>query len=291
MENNQQLPPRQTRQNPLPQQVTEEQKKEAPQATPAVLPAKAPKAPKAKGKFHLPKFPFPKVLKSKKVLVASVCAVAAAAVGAFFMFKPATPQTPYDAALKNVAEARYYMKSAQTQNLDVQFYSGIREEQYSRNGIATKCVPFAVVNVTGNDSLKSYDQITGEIKIGNEQYPITLLQNPYNPLNFTYDIVNSLNRNITCDDEVEVTLFLTSTNHPVIELADAFDENAITWDGALRVATEKLADKLVGKKFESYVTIIDNVAKEAGAFWYVQFITDKGETHYCVVAPDGSAIA
>jgi hypothetical protein len=207
------------------------------------------------------------------------------------MFKPATPQTPYDNAIKNVAEARYYMKSAQTQNLEVQFYTGVREEQYSRNGIATKCVPFAVINVTGNDTLKSFDQITGEVRIGNEQYPITLLQNKYNPLNFAYDIVNVLNRDITADDQVEVTLFLSSTNHPVIALTDAFDETAVSWDKALRVASEKCADKLAGQRFESYVTIIDNVAKEAGAFWYVQFITDKGETYYCVVSPDGSAIA
>jgi hypothetical protein len=67
-------------------------------------------------------------------------------------------------------------------------------------------------------------------------------------------------------------------------------ENAVTWDGALRIATDRMADKLKGQKFETYVKILDKFADESGAFWQISFFTANKTIHTCVVAPDGSVI-
>jgi hypothetical protein len=231
---------------------------------------------------------FKKIFNKKAIVAIGLAAVVA--VGGFFVYNGMKKDKVYEMAIKNVAEARHFMKDAVVTGLTVQFYAGMREEPYSQNGVAAKQVAFAVVNVNGNEAFKSIDQIEGTVKIANEQYPIMLLKNPYNPLNFTYDIIQSLSQSPKSSDEVEISLFVNGDSKTIL-LADAFDGTAISWDAALKIATETIGAKLQGKTFESYVTIINNVAKDSGAFWYVQFITDEGKTHYCVVAPDGTAIA
>ena len=197
----------------------------------------------------------------------------------------------YNTAFKNVAEARYFMKSANTQTMSVQFIMGKREDPYTQNGVAEASTNFALVNIDGDHSLKDFSQIEGTIKIGNDLHPITLLQNPYNALNFSYDIIKSINREVTPDESVEVTLFIDTNNHPSFILGNTMEANAISWDRALRVAVDKVGDKIKNQKFESYITIIDNMAQDSGAFWYVQFITQDGKTHYVVVSPDGAVIS
>jgi hypothetical protein len=237
------------------------------------------KAPKGKKKFW------------KKCVVAGVLA-AVVVVGGVFVVGGMKKDKIYDSAVKNVAEARYFMKDAEAAGLTVQFYVGKREEPYSQNGVASKnVVPFAIVNVNADSSFKTVEQIDGTVKIANQQFPITLLKNPYNPLNFTYDIVESLNnKTVSAADAVEVSLQV-SGGTKTVALNNVFDGETISWDQALKAATEKLKDQLSGQKFETYVTIINNVAKDSGAYWYVQFVTDEGKTHYAVVSKDGTVIA
>ena len=69
------------------------------------------------------------------------------------------------------------------------------------------------------------------------------------------------------------------------------ETDAVSWKTALEKATDKVGDKIKkAKSFEVYVKIINDMAKDSGAFWYVQFITAEGTTHFCVIAPDGSVI-
>ena len=247
-------------------------------------------------KLKLPKIKLPKVRLGKKFWLGKKFLIGAGlaivvAVGGVLVWRGMQRDSLYKIAAANVAEARFYMKAAETPTLGVQFYVGMREEPYGQDGKAGKAVSFAVINVEGNDSLKDFPQIEGTVKIGNEQYPIVLLQNPYNPLNFTYDIIKSLNREVKADEAVEVTLFITDTNHPTLALENAFAADAVTWDEALRVATDKVGDKVKNQKFETYVTIVSPKAQDSSAYWYVQFVTDEGKTHYCVVAADGSAVS
>ncbi|MCL1857196.1 MAG: hypothetical protein FWF84_06130, partial [Kiritimatiellaeota bacterium] len=90
---------------------------------------------------------------------------------------------------------------------------------------------------------------------------------------------------------VEVALFISNTDHPSFALDNAMDEGAITWKDALEIAVDKIGGKVSkAKSYEVYIKIINDMAKDTGAFWYVQFITDDGNTHFCVIAPDGSVI-
>jgi hypothetical protein len=142
----------------------------------------------------------------------------------------------------------------------------------------------------GNDTLKDFSQIQGTIRIGNDQHPITLLQNPYNPLNFSNDIIASLNREVTPNDNIEVTIFLDSSNHQTMQLANAMAADAISWQDALRVAVDCKGSEIEGQTFETYVTILKSQAVDAGSFWLVRFITQDGKIISCVIAPDGSSI-
>jgi len=190
-------------------------------------------------------------------------------------------------ALSNVAEARYYMKHADSGTLCVQFFSGMREEPYSQDGKVGKQVPFAIINVESTDnSLKDFLQIEGTLKIGEEQIPITLAKNPYDR-NFATDI----SRLIEADKNIEVTLFITSTNHPTITLENVMDDSSVSWKEALKIALDHCGYKIKkSPTFEIYIKIVHDKAQDAGAYWYIQFICGENCTHFCVIAPDGSVI-
>ena len=242
-------------------------------------------------KLKLPKIKFPgrRFWLGKKFLISAGLALVVV-IGGILILNSNKKDSFYKTAMQNVAEARMYMKAAQTDKTTVQFIVGVREEPYKQDGTAAKPTPFVLVNVNGDDTLKDFNQIDGSVKIGNDIFPVTLLQNPYNPLNFSFDIIKSLTREINPDEAVEVTLFIADNNHPTFQLQNTMDADAITWDKAVRVAADKMGDKLKNQAFETYVTIMHNVAEDSGAFWYVQFITKDGKTHYAVIAPDGSAI-
>jgi len=246
-------------------------------------------------KFRLPKFKMPQMPKiklskklflSKKFIISAVI-ITALAAGAVIGINTMKTNTALATALSNLAEARHYMKHAESSTLRVQFFSGTREEPYSMDGKAGKSVPFAIVNVDPkNNSLKDFNQIDGTLRIGAEQMPIVLARNPYDR-NFATDI----SRLVDVSMEIVVTLFITSTDHPTLTLVNAMDEDAITWKEALREAINCLGNKIQNlKNYEVYIKIVNDTAKESGAFWYVQFITTDGKTFFCVIAPDGAHI-
>ena len=82
---------------------------------------------------------------------------------------------------------------------------------------------------------------------------------------------------------------LAQNNHPTVRLENAFQAEAITWQQALHAATEKIGHHVRGQRFEVFVTIMHSVA-QGESMWYIQFITENGETHFAVVSPDGSVI-
>ena len=236
-------------------------------------------------KFKI-KFPGKKFWLSKTFLI-SACLAAVLIVGGVFAMTATQKKNLLAKALDNVAEARHYMKHADSENLCVQFFSGTREEPYAQDGKASKQVPFAIINVEATDnSLKDFHQIEGTLKIGEEQLPIVLAKNPYDR-NFATDI----SRLVDVNKPIEITLFITNTNHPTLTLENVMDEGAISWKQALEIAAKKISNKLKKSQgFEVYVKIVHDMAQDAGAFWYVQFICDDGCTHFCVVAPDGAVI-
>ena len=223
---------------------------------------------------------------SKKFVVAVICVVVLA-VGAAVGISAIRKQSFLQFALDNLAEARFYMKQAQNDSVRVQFTSGVREEPYQMDGVANKTTAFAILNVDPRDnSLRDRHEVRGSLKIGGEVIEVTLDRNPYDR-NFAAD----LGRLVDVGEDISVTLFLTEHDHPTFALGDAMPEGAVGWEQALAVATDHHYDDLACcKKFEVYVKIINDLTKESGAFWYVQFIHQDSKTNFCVIAPDGSVV-
>jgi len=232
------------------------------------------------------KKPSLKFLRSKKFLI-SAGLVVVLCVGVIIGLMTVKNQNLYKTVLSHVSEARYYMKSASSDNLNVQFYSGMREEPYAQDGVTGTMTPFAIINVDPKDaSLKNFSQISGTVQIGDEQIPITLDKNPYD-VNFATDI----SRLVDSAYDVTVTLNLSETDNPTFTLVNAMDAAAFTWQQALQIATDTLTNEIKNYgNYEVYVKIINNPADGTGAFWYVQFITAEGNTHFCVIAADGSVV-
>jgi len=222
------------------------------------------------------------------------------AIGGMFFYKNMNRETPYDTALKNVSEAHYFMKTKKTGNTEVEFSTGVREESYSRDGVSGKTVPFALVNITGNETelktrAKADGTIDGYCTINGEQYELTFLPNPYtNPYNkksYTCDIADDLKAAVNAGDEIIVTLYANTPAQTSVELETIMGDEAVSWERALKLATDACADKLKDGKYETYVTVENSRVGNVGGYYYVQFLTADKKVVDCIVAQDGSTIA
>ena len=189
-------------------------------------------------------------------------------------------------AIANISEARFFMLQGENDNLRVQFFSGVRETTYEIDGIATGTTPFALLNVEPRNISHIDDQeLTGRLQIGdNEPTDVTLERNQYGR-NFAVDLGKHV------DGTAAVVFTLTLPNDTVVfTLTPSMPEDAINWEKALEIATDHLAPILNNaQSFETYVKIITDL-QNLGAFWFVQFATNDGDTHFVVINPAGDIV-
>jgi len=226
---------------------------------------------------------FKKIGRTK--LLAFIGIAAVLGVFLFVMLSGGGSKTLHERAMANIAEARFYMMQAQTEDLRVQFFSGIREQNYQMDGVAdTSTVPFALINVEPRGiNLIDIQEITGTIQIGDaEPVEITLERNQFGR-NFGYDLGKLV--------EAGTEIVFTFDEHP-FELAQAMPTDAITWEKALGIGVEHFKSELTAEgvaSFESYVKIITD-RESLAAFWFVQFVTNTGNNHFIVINIDGQLI-
>jgi hypothetical protein len=191
----------------------------------------------------------------------------------------------FQLALNNMSEMRFFMKTADSASYRVQFYSGMREQNYVVDGMAGKTVAYAIVNVEPKtNNLLSRSYIEGVLKIGDDVIEVKLNRNPFDK-NFTADIGRLVERG----SRVSFTL---NVGTPVIfDLVDSMNVDSISWEDALRVAAQHMGNKLqkIGR-FETYVKILSPTVSDARSFWYVYFVTAGGETFFCVIDSEGNCI-
>jgi len=225
-----------------------------------------------------------KFLNKKTILAAA--AVILVIVFLFIGISSCSRASYYQLALDNLSEARFYMKQDESASFKVQFYTGMRENPYEVNGISEKTTAFGIINVDPKDkSLDGLVSIDATLKIGEELLPITLEKNPY-AKNFGCDI----ERLVDADKEMSLTLPV-GTDTIVFNLKNCMPEDAISWEDALKIATDHHTDDIKSAgKFECYVKIISDLVKNTGSYWYVQFVTREGETFFCVVDSSGKVI-
>jgi hypothetical protein len=191
----------------------------------------------------------------------------------------------FQIALDNLSETRLYMKQAENEKYRVQFYAGMREEPYAVNGISEKKVAFGVVNLESRGKLISEEEIQGTLFIGEEEIPVRLERNPHGT-NFAYDI----EKLIDADKPLALTLFIGETAQE-FTLENAMPEDAINWERALEIATDEARTQIKDAgRFECFVKIVESPVKDAGSFWYIRFVPEKGNNFFVVIDPTGKVV-
>ncbi|MBO4726432.1 MAG: hypothetical protein J5598_02415 [Clostridia bacterium] len=196
----------------------------------------------------------------------------------------------YQMALENIAEARFYLKTAGADNNlgNVQLYSGIRESEYQADGIATASVPFTILSVEPtNDKIVYNGCITTLVKI-DEQEPITMIleKNPYGN-NYAGDLENTLDANAN----VTITFQANGETIGTVTLTNVMPEEAITWETALEIACQSLKNVLnPNTHMESTTKILCDNTTVNTPYWFVSFVTEDGNRYFVVVSHDGKVI-
>ncbi len=196
----------------------------------------------------------------------------------------------YQMALENIAEARFYLKTAGTDNAigNVQLYSGIRESEFNADGIATTSTPFTVLSVEPtNDKIVYNGCITTLIKV-DDQAPITLVleKNPYGN-NYAGDLENNLDVNAS----VSVTFQANGETIGTTDLNSVMPAEAITWETALEIACQTLHNVLsTDIRMESSTKILCDSTTVNTPYWFVSFVTENGNRYFVVISHDGKVI-
>jgi len=196
----------------------------------------------------------------------------------------------YQMALENIAEARFYLKTANADNPigNVQLYSGIRETDYQADGIATATVAFTVLSVEPtNDKIVYNGCITTLIKI-NEQEPITLVleKNPYGN-NYAGDLESAVDVNAN----VTITFQANGETIGTVTLSSVMPDEAISWETALEIACQTLGDVInTDTRMESSTKILCDNSTVNTPYWFVSFVTEDGNRYFVVISHDGKVI-
>lgn len=196
----------------------------------------------------------------------------------------------YQMALENIAEARFYLKTAGTDNPigNVQLYSGIRETDYQADGIATPTVAFTVLSVEPtNDKIVYNGCITTVIQI-DDQAPKTLVleKNPYGN-NYAGDLENALDVNA----KVSVTFQANGETIGTVDLNPVMPAEAISWETALEIACQALNGVIsMDTRMESSTKILCDNSTINTPYWFVSFVTETGNRHFVVISHDGKVI-
>lgn len=233
------------------------------------------------------RFRRPKITRKKAfVIVGAVAVLAAFTVIAVTTFTRSGVGL-YQLALNNLAEARFYMKHAQSTELNVQFFSGMREDPYQVDGRASGTVPFALLNVEPRGANHLQDtELNGLLRIGSEEIEVELERNQFGR-NFATD----LRRLVEHGQTIEFILILENDYRVTFNLDTSMPEDSINWEEALRIAVGQMEGVIrAANSFEVYVKIITDQANLGSAFWYIQIVTDANEMHFVVIAPNGNVI-
>lgn len=226
---------------------------------------------------------------NKKVLIGGGVIIAALIVTIIGVVNWQRPNT-YQMALDNIAEARFYLKTAAADNPigTVHLYSGLRETDYQADGIATPTTPFTVLSVEPQDDKLVYNGcITTEIAL-NDDAPITVVleKNPYGN-NYAAD----LGQAVAADAKVVVTFKTGSQTVGVTELANVMPADAIAWDTALEIACQNLKSVVnTEQRMETSTKILCDNSTVNTPYWFVSFVSEDGNRYFVVIDSHGQVV-
>jgi hypothetical protein len=193
----------------------------------------------------------------------------------------------YQVALGNIAEARYYMKAADSEAARVQLYSGTREDPYKRDGVANTNKAFTVVSVEPvSEQIARMVEIPAEVTIDGAVTQITLIKNPYGS-NFAAD----LEKLVANTSAVSVALKIDDTAPLTFELTDVMPEGAISWERALEIATAAIDSQIdTTKGLETYVKVVCDKQTVNTPYWHITFASQDGKTLFVIIDANGKVV-
>jgi len=194
----------------------------------------------------------------------------------------------FQLSLDNISESHFFMKFDESESIRVEFSSGMREENYIRDGISGNTVAFGVINVVprNRDIFHGIMELTGTLTIGNEQVPVTLDRNQHGG-NFGHDI----ERLVDAGSDISFTLNLNNQTI-VFNLKNAMPPESISWERALEIAVDNLQGKIKSAgNFEIYVRIISDLVADTGSYWFILFFPQNSPSFFVVLDHTGNLIS
>lgn len=189
---------------------------------------------------------------------------------------------------QNLSECAKVYYFGENDNFYCTLSSGVREEEYFMDGMATGCVDYALL------SLHFYGQgrsgvIAVEVCVGEEVFEKEM---EFNAMNGNYMV--DLETQLSGQEQISVKF-----GDEVLALQCISNDFAVDWNGALSIACEQMRDKIELKKTysslgcEFYLRVLDKKANNYDqVFWCLTILNVDNENFSIVISTeDGSVLA
>ena len=187
----------------------------------------------------------------------------------------------------SLSEVRYNLYQVYTNEIDIQFTSGFREEPYIINGISESKKEFGIITAHFLFDIKDYSGLpTFNIKINEREFEGEFEQNPFDQ-SFVYDI------EIFVLDDAKISIEINWDNFDFSSGLDNISNNfQCDYKQALKIFIEEFKPDIkkiiVNNKLqgEVYVKLISRPElKTNNVYWYVSLVGKSGQTMSVVIDP------
>lgn len=208
-----------------------------------------------------------------------------------FLFAGCSNNNLFNLAKNNIAEARYNLYVGETENLKVMLTSGIRESDYVINGYCSDPCDFGVLTFNFKTQITLPETVNYVLTVGTVRFDGVLEQNPYDG-SYVCDVKTIVNSSDVVSAKIIAGEFVES-----VELTCVNQNWNVDYIKALNLACDELNQKIStfieNDQFlgECYIKILND--DELGAncyYWYVNFVSRKGENYACIIDPISNEI-
>ncbi|MBR2468261.1 MAG: hypothetical protein IKB42_04395 [Clostridia bacterium] len=196
----------------------------------------------------------------------------------------------YDMVLNNIAEVRVALWEGETQDMQVSFISGYREKDYVVNGYCTEPIEFGVLTFDIDEDIVLGDVVNYVISIGTVRYDGVLEHNPYNDT-YVCDILRFVN-----STDVIVAKIIAGEFVDSVELSSVNLDWSMDYREALRLAVNEMREE-IGVMVENdiflgecYIKILNDEDVDNSHYWYINFVSRKGQNYAVIIDPNSSEI-
>lgn len=192
--------------------------------------------------------------------------------------------------INNISEIQTNVLVGSCNGIVATLVTGVREEDYVKNGVSTKSVPFAVLTIASEEK-ENMEVGNFELIIEEEKYQGELLKNPYTG-EYQVDLGD-----VECKSSAVVSIII---NGKTLDVAMFSITEELEFSGldALRIVGERCDEKIKEYKSggelqaEVYVRLLGNLKRNSDNLsWGVSFIgKDGSRINYVISAYTGAIL-